>query len=80
MIGPDVQVGDGLPRLLTIQHAAERLDVSTKWIRRRIEEGELHPYQLTPARYDHAKGRQVRGSAMRISEAELVALLERMRL
>jgi excisionase family DNA binding protein len=66
------EVGDTLPKLYTIKHAAERLDVSPKTIRRLIDNGELETLQLERPR----NGK--RGSLMRIAESELCALLERM--
>ena len=62
---------DSFPRLFSVARAAERLDVSKKTIRRLIEAGELGAYQL--ARPKNGK----RGSALRIPESELLALLKR---
>jgi len=60
-----------LPTLHTVARAAERLDVSKKTIRRLIEAGELGAYQLKRPQNGE------RGSALRIAESELLALLER---
>ena len=73
MTVPHEQVGDVLPRLFTIKHAAERWDLSQKTLRRLIEAGELEAFQLERPR----NGK--RGSLMRIAESELLALLDRMR-
>jgi excisionase family DNA binding protein len=73
MTAPHEQVGDTLPKLYTIKHAAERWDLSQKTLRRLIESGELGAYQLERPR----NGK--RGSLMRIAETELLALLDRMR-
>jgi excisionase family DNA binding protein len=73
MTAPHDQVGDTLPRLYTVKHAAERWDLSQKTIRRLIEAGEIETYQLERPR----DGK--RGSALRIAESELLALLDRMR-
>ena len=73
MTAPHEQVGDVLPRLYTIKHAAERWDLSQKTLRRMIEAGELGAYQLERPR----NGR--RGSRMLLDETELLALLSKMR-
>jgi excisionase family DNA binding protein len=73
MTAPHDQVGDVLPRLVTIKAAAECLAVSPKTIRRLIEAGEIEALQLERPR----NGK--RGSVMRIAETELLALLSRMR-
>ena len=67
------EVGDTLPRLYTIKHAAERWDLSTKTLRRLIEAGELGAYQLERPR----NGKRV--TRMLLDETELLALLSRMR-
>ena len=59
---PDGDLGDPKPRLLSVATVADRLDVSTKTIRRWIEAGELRIHRL--------------GRSVRISETDLQKFLE----
>jgi excisionase family DNA binding protein len=54
-----------LPRLLSIPHIAEHLGVCTKTVRRLIQSGELISLRV--------------GSAIRVTETDLVAYLSRAR-
>lgn len=60
----DGQQDTAAPVLLTVGDVARRLQVSEKWVRYRIELGELEPIRLG-------------GSRMRISAAALEAFVQR---